>query len=86
MGIREGGIMKNREQTTLIHCKDCIWFAGLEEYPEAEAFHKRLQELFGDVFPKREGECGICRKVTFCRERPVPTNAEGFCHRAQRRE
>lgn len=76
--------MKDRED--VIRCRDCVWFAGLEEYPEAERFHKQLRELFADVFPKREGKCGICRKVTFSRERPVPTHADGFCHRAQCRE
>ena len=70
----------------VIHCRDCVWFASVEAIPEAARMHEILINLFGDYLEKREGECGICRKVTFSRERPVLTNAFGFCHRAERRE
>ena len=65
-----------------IHCKDCSWFAPIEDYPEQEKFHHLLQETFGDILPTREGKVGICRKVTFSKERPVWTNEGGYCHRA----
>lgn len=70
----------------VIHCRECAWFAPLENYPEAMTFHQKIRKLFDGVFPSREGKYGICRKVTFCKERPVPTNEDGFCHRAERKE
>lgn len=70
----------------MIHCKDCVWFAPLDDYPDTKAFHEKLHELFDGILPAREGKCGICRNVSFCKERPVPTNEEGFCHRAERKE
>ena len=69
----------------MIHCKECAWFAPVESMPKAEKIHNKLHELFDDVLPAREGKCGICRKVTFCKEKPVLTNEEGFCHRAEER-
>jgi len=54
--------------------------------PEAEKLHNKLQELFGDILPSREGEIGVCRKVTFTPERPVLTNEYGFCHRAEEKK
>ena len=70
----------------MIHCKECAWFASIESMPEAEKLHNKLHELFDGVLPAREGKCGICRKVTFCKEKPVLTNEQGFCHRAERKE
>lgn len=70
----------------MIHCKECEWFAPIESMPEAAALHNKIHELFDGVLPEREGKCGICRKVTFCREKPVLTNEDGFCHRAVRKE
>lgn len=67
----------------VIHCKDCVWFAPVESKPEAEKLHKKLHELFDGVLPSREGETGVCRKVTFCAERPVLVNSNGYCHRAE---
>lgn len=74
------------EPEQIIRCRECVWFASVEAMPEAARMHEKLVHLFDDCLEKREGECGICRKVTFCRERPVLTNAFGFCHRAERRE
>ena len=70
----------------LTHCKDCAWFAPIEDYPEQEKFHKLLQETFGGILPQREEKVGICRKVTFSKERPVCTHEGGYCHRAERKE
>lgn len=69
----------------LIHCKDCSWFAPIEDYPEAEELSNKLHELFDGVLPPREGKSGVCRKVTFCKERPVTTHENGYCHRAERK-
>lgn len=79
---RERDRMKS-EFESVIHCRDCVWFAALETMPEAAQLHEKLTELFGDCLPRREGHCGVCRKVTFSRERPVLTNSDGFCHRAE---
>lgn len=70
----------------MIHCKDCEWFAPIESMPEAEKLHNRLIATLGDVLPRREGQCGICRKVTFSKDKPVLTREDGFCHRAERRK
>lgn len=70
----------------MIHCKDCAWFAPVSDLPEAEALHNRLHELFDGVLPAREGQCGICRKLTYTEDRPVLTRPDGYCHRAERRE
>lgn len=70
----------------MIHCKDCAWFAPVSDLPEAEALHNRLHELFDGVLPAMEGQCGICGKVTFSKDRPVLTRPDGYCHRAERRE
>lgn len=70
----------------MIRCKNCAWFASMELYPEAMEFHQAVTEIFGDIFPRREGDCGICRKVTFCKERPVITNENGYCHRFEEKE
>ena len=69
----------------MIRCKDCAWFAPVESNPAALAMHENLIRIFGDVLPRREGETGVCRKVTYCAERPVLTNSEGYCHRAERK-
>lgn len=82
---RERDDMKS-ELEQMIHCRDCAWFASVETMPEAVRVHEKLLELFGDCLKKREGVCGICRKVTFSPERPVLTNSNGFCHRAQLRQ
>jgi len=70
----------------MLHCKNCAWFAPVSDMPEAEKLHNKLQELFGDILPSREGEIGVCRKVTFTPERPVLTNEYGFCHRAEEKK
>ena len=70
----------------LIQCKDCVWFASNDKYPEAKALSEKLHELFDGVLPSREGKSGVCRKVTFCKERPVATNENGYCHRAEKKE
>lgn len=67
----------------MIRCNDCAWFAPIEDYPEQKKFHEFLQETFGDILPLREDPVGICRKVTFSKERPVWTNGGGYCHRAE---
>ena len=67
----------------MLHCKDCAWFLPLETMPEAQKMHDKLHELFDDVLESRDGETGICRKVTFSMERPVLTREDGFCHRAE---
>ena len=69
----------------IIHCKDCAWFAPLESNPAAVRLHKILTDTLGTILEKRPGECGVCRKVTFNADRPVFTNSEGFCHRAERK-
>ncbi len=84
-----GGVIhriKEQVDPDVVHCKDCVWFADLEGYPEAAAFRKKLHELFDGVLTPREGEHGICRKVTFCKERPVITNENGYCHRFEEKE
>ena len=70
----------------IIHCKNCCWFAPMEDYPEAENFRRLLRETFGDVLPAREEKTGICRKVTFSKDRPVWTHEGGYCHRAEQKE
>ena len=70
----------------MTHCKDCAWFAPVESMPEAEKIHNHLLNTLGDILPRREDEIGVCRKVTYSKERPVLTHGEGFCHRAERRE
>ena len=71
------------ELEPVIHCRDCVWFASVETMPEAVRIREKVAELFGECLKKREGACGICRKVTFSKERPVLTNSDGFCHRAE---
>jgi hypothetical protein len=51
--------------------------------PEAEKLHNHLIDTFGDILPRRNDEIGVCRKVTFCKEKPVLTHGNGFCHRAE---
>jgi hypothetical protein len=70
----------------MLHCKDCAWFLPLQTMPEAQTMHDKLHELFDDVLESRDGETGICRKVTFSMERPVLTREDGFCHRAEPKE
>lgn len=69
----------------MINCKNCVWFLPLETMPKAKEMHDKLHELFDDILEPREGETGICRKVTFSIERPVPTHEDGYCHRAERK-
>jgi len=76
----------NNESFDGLRCKDCAWFMSVSSVPEAEALHDKLHELFDGVLPAREGQCGICRKVTYSPDRPVLTNENGFCHRAEKRE
>lgn len=66
-------------------CKDCVWYAPVESMPEAEKIHNKLHELFDGILPAREVEVGVCRKVTFCNDKPVLTNEDGYCHRAERK-
>jgi hypothetical protein len=54
--------------------------------PEAEKWYKKLHEIFDGIFPKREGKCGVCRKVTVCEDKPILTRPNGYCHRAERKE
>lgn len=70
----------------MIHCKDCAWFLPLHTTPEVEELADRLDAAFGDILPRREGETGVCRKVTYSMERPVLTREDGFCHRAEPKE
>lgn len=74
------------EQGIIIHCRDCAWFVPVDHFPVAEKLHEKLTTLFEDCLQKREGTCGVCRKVTFSEERPVLTNSEGFCHRAEHKQ
>lgn len=68
----------------MLHCKDCAWFLPMKDAPEeAQKMHDLLHKLFDDVLEPRDGETGICRKVTFSMERPVLTREDGFCHRAE---
>lgn len=67
----------------MLHCKGCAWFLPLEAMPEAKKMSDKLHKLFDDVLESRDGETGICRKVTFSMERPVLTREDGFCHRAE---
>lgn len=76
----------NMVKSDVTNCRDCAWFAPVESMPEAEALHRKLHELFDGVLPGREGECGICRKVTYSPDKPVLTRPDGYCHRAERRE
>lgn len=70
----------------MIHCKECAWFLPLQTMPEAEKLHDKLHECFDDILTPRDGETGICRKVTYSMERPVLTHEDGYCHRAERKE
>jgi hypothetical protein len=70
----------------LIHCKDCAWCVPIEEYPDQVKFRKLLVETFGDILPSRGEKVGICRKLTFSKERPVWTREGGYCHHAERKE
>lgn len=74
------------ESESIIRCRDCAWFAPVESCPEAAELHRKLIMLFEDCLEKREGKRGVCRKVTFSKERPVLTNEHGYCHRAERKE
>jgi hypothetical protein len=67
----------------MLHCKDCAWFLPLEAMLEAEKPHSKLHECFDGILEPRDGETGICRKVTFGMNRPVLTSEDGFCHRAE---
>ena len=69
----------------ITHCEDCVWFASIDEFPTAVEMHEKLINTFGDCIPKRDGECGVCRKVTFNTDRPVLTNSNGYCHRAEQK-
>lgn len=69
-----------------INCKDCEWFAPIESMHEAEKLHNHLIATLGDILPRRKGECGICRKVTYSPDKPVLTRPDGYCHRAERRD
>lgn len=71
---------------TVTRCKDCAWFAPIDSLPAARELHEKLLNILGDCLTKREGECGICRKVTYSKDRPVLTNSCGYCHRAEPRE
>ena len=75
---------ENKEQS-IIHCKNCAWFLPLHTMPEAEKLYNKLHHAFGDILPRREGETGVCRKVTFSMDKPVLTRENGFCHRAERK-
>lgn len=70
----------------IIHCKNCVWFAPVNSIQAAAKLHDLLIDTFGDCLPRREGECGVCRKVTFSHDRPVFTREDGYCHRAERKE
>ena len=78
--------IEEQVEPPVIHCKDCVWFAPVESMPEAEKRHKKLHEIFDGIFPRREGKTGVCRKVTFCEDKPVLTRPDGFCHRAEPKE
>ena len=78
--------IKEQVEPSVTHCKDCAWFAPVESVPEAEALHRKLIDTFSDCLPRREGECGICRKVTYSPDKPVLTRPDGYCHRAERRK
>ena len=78
--------IKEQMESSITYCKDCVWFAPIESVPSAENMHKKLHELFDGILPKRDGEVGVCRKITFCAEHPVTTNENGYCHRAERKE
>lgn len=68
----------------IICCRDCEMFAPLEECPEAEAFHKFLQDLFD--LAQKAGETGVCRRKPFCFKIPRLTNELNSCRKAQRRK
>lgn len=69
-----------------IHCNECAWFSPIEDYPEQEKFRRFLRETLGDILPPRNEPVGICRKVTFSKDRPVWTHGGGYCHRADSKE
>lgn len=70
----------------ITHCKNCTWFKPISSMPAAVSLHENLQKILGKILPQRDGSCGVCRKVTFCEDRPVFTNENGFCHRAEKKE
>lgn len=70
----------------MIHCKECAWFLPLQTMPEAKKLHDKLHECFDGILEPRDGETGICKKVTFSMEHPVLTREDGFCHRAEPKE
>jgi len=76
----------NSEKERLTRCGECVWFTGVDTIPQAAALHEKMMELFGDCLQKRDGACGVCRKITFSKDRPVLTNSNGYCHRAEPKE
>lgn len=70
----------------IVRCKGCTWFAPLESMPHAEELHSQIIDALGDILPRRAGEVGVCRKVTFCKDKPVLTHEGGYCHRAEPKE
>ena len=60
----------------LTRCKDCVWYSSVESNPNAKIIH--------DILNTRN-ETGVCRKVTFSKDRPVITRPDGYCHRAEKK-
>lgn len=69
--------IKEQVDPSVVHCKDCTWFAPIESNQMAKKIH--------DICDTGN-ETGVCRKVTFSPDRPVLTRPEGYCHRADRKE
>lgn len=69
----------------LIYCHECAWLAPLEDYQEAAERHYVMVEALRDILPSRDSKCGVCRKVTYDKSRPVLTRDDGYCHRAERK-
>ena len=60
-----------------IFCKSCAWYAPVESNAAAKKIHDILDS---------GNEVGVCRKLTFSEDKPVITQPEGYCHRAERKE
>ena len=64
-------------ESGMAHCRDCVWNEPVESNPTAQRIHDILDS---------GNEVGVCRKLTYSEDRPVLTQPDGFCHRAERKE
>lgn len=63
-------------QPVIINCVDCAYFQPVERNPIA----KKLFDLVGG------NTTGWCKKLSFSPDEPILTRADGYCHRAKRKD